>query len=155
MTAHAHRCPGCKETYGCDCSMPEEESVYCSPCWAIAESMKRRVEMEKAIRFDEIVLASRHYFAAFNNEHRLALKLSQQLDLDPTMRRIFTMDAQKFASLAHEHYQVLKLANVEDLPVCNCVFCGAVGELENESPERMRREIKERITENLNEPETA
>jgi len=148
---HAHRCPGCKETYGCDCSMPEEESVFCKPCWDIAESEKRRSEIDKSIRFDEIVLASKHYFEAFSAEHRMALKKSQQPGIHRDDLRRHVNDAQRFAALSHEHYQVLKIAGVD--VVCDCAYCQFSAELIAESPERMVREIKERIQENLNEVE--
>jgi|SRR6185503_5477630 len=105
-------------------------------------------------RLDDIVFQSRHYFNAWLAEHDIAVQDLKDLEalgfegLAVTVQKIQLRErARHFASMSHEHFQVLKLAGVEDLPVCGCQYCQYASELVNTSPEAARRcEQVERTT---------
>jgi len=129
----------------------------------VSEELSQRVKLRRASdisdrearrRLDEIVFQSRHYFNAWLAEHELAVKDLKDIEalgfegLAVTVQKIQLRErARHFAAMSHEHYAVLKLAGVEDLPVCGCQYCQYASELVNTSPEAARRcEQVERTT---------
>jgi len=125
----------------------------------VSEELSQRVKLrresdisdrEARRRLDDIVFQSRHYFNAWLAEHELAVQDLKDLEalgfegLAVTVQKIQLRErARHFAAMSHEHYAVLKLAGVEDLPQCRCQYCEYSKELIAESPERMKRQEHE------------
>lgn len=83
------------------------------------ESMRAKAE-----KFDQIVKDSQYWFSAFTQQHDIAFRAGR------------IAEAMRFASLGHEHHQVLKLAGIDVL--CSCHYCQFAQELVQRSPEKMR-----------------
>ncbi len=125
--------------------MSDEKVIEITPDLARRVALRRQSDLsvrDKAIRLDEIVFSSRHYFAAWvqqsQDEMRKAEEITAESLYDVITRNGHLEQARHFAAMGHEHFAVLKMAGAEDIEPCACHYCLYSSELINEKPENFK-----------------